>query len=347
LHLTDLLFMGKLSSNNALGLYPIMKTLSTGLLLLVVIAAIAGSYLYFSRPTANDLGLDHAGPQQIADGDVTVKWLGVSTLLIDDGETQLMTDGFISRPALLDLILDRPIQPDTQAIQAQLAYLGVDRLRAVMTVHSHYDHALDTGEIALQTAADVLGSMSTANLARGARVPERQIKAVVPGLQYHYGRFTVTFYESRHAPLVDAGPPNPGVMTTPLPPPQPASHYKEGGSYSIVINHPEGNMLIQGSAGFIPGALSGIKVDAVFLGVGGLGQLGREHTQSYLREMVNITQPEDVYVIHHDDLTAPFGEIRLLPTLVMDKTFFFELKQLALPAQLYAMGFNEAVRVGP
>jgi hypothetical protein len=31
----------------------------------------------------------------------------------------------------------------------------------------------------------------------------------------------------------------------------------------------------------------------------------------------------------------------------MDKTFFFELKQLALPAHLYHMGFNEAVKVGP
>lgn len=323
-----------------------MKKLSTGLLLLIIIAAIAGSYLYFVRPTANDLGLDKTAPQQIANGDVTVKWLGVSTLLIDDGETQLMTDGFISRPTLLDLLLDKPIQPDTQAIEEQLADLGVDRLAAIMTVHSHYDHALDTGVIALQTGADVLGSMSTANIARGAGVPEQQITEVVPDREYQYGRFTVKFYASRHAPLVDDGPPHPGSIDTPLTPPQPVSAYREGGSYSIVINHPRGNMLIQGSAGFMPGALDGVKVDTVFLGVGGLGQLGREHTQSYMREMVSMPQPKEVFVIHHDDFFAPFGEIRLLPTLVMDRTFFFELQQLALPARLYYMGFNEAVKVG-
>lgn len=323
-----------------------MKKLSTGLLLLIIIAAIAGSYLYFVRPTANDLGLDKTAPQQIANGDVTVKWLGVSTLLIDDGETQLMTDGFISRPTLLDLLLDKPIQPDTQAIEEQLADLGVDRLAAIMTVHSHYDHALDTGVIALQTGADVLGSMSTASIARGAGVPEQQITEVVPDREYQYGRFTVKFYASRHAPLVDDGPPHPGSIDTPLTPPQPVSAFREGGSYSIVINHPRGNMLIQGSAGFMPGALDGVKVDTVFLGVGGLGQLGREHTQSYMREMVSMPQPKEVFVIHHDDFFAPFGEIRLLPTLVMDRTFFFELKQLALPARLYHIGFNEAVKVG-
>ena len=31
---------------------------------------------------------------------LTVTWLGVSTLLLDDGSSALMTDGFFSRPSL-------------------------------------------------------------------------------------------------------------------------------------------------------------------------------------------------------------------------------------------------------
>ena len=36
-------------------------------------------------------------------GSVKVTFLGVTTLLFDDGETQIMTDGFFSRPSLLQV----------------------------------------------------------------------------------------------------------------------------------------------------------------------------------------------------------------------------------------------------
>jgi hypothetical protein len=90
--------------------------------------------------------------------------------------------------------------------------------------------------------------------AQDTGVPEQQVKEVLSDREYHHGRFTVKFYEPRHASLVNDVPPNPGSIDTLLIPPQPASAYKEGGSYSIVISHPRGNMLIQGSAGFTPDA---------------------------------------------------------------------------------------------
>ena len=51
-------------------------------------------------------------------------------------------------------------------------------------------------------------------------------------------------------------------------------------------------------------------------------------------------------VIHHDDLTAPFGEIKLMPALAMDRTFVFELEQMVLPAEMYSLDFNKPVLLG-
>jgi hypothetical protein len=40
-----------------------------------------------------------------AEGELVVPVLGVTSLLLDDGETALMTDGFLSRPSLTKVVL--------------------------------------------------------------------------------------------------------------------------------------------------------------------------------------------------------------------------------------------------
>ena len=66
-----------------------------------------------------------AGP----DAPLTVTWAGVTTLLIDDGASALMTDGFFSRPGLLEVGLRR-LSPSAPRIDGCLTRLGVDRLEA-------------------------------------------------------------------------------------------------------------------------------------------------------------------------------------------------------------------------
>src|SRR4051794_40085522 len=66
-------------------------------------------------------------------------FLGVSTLLFDDGETAVLTDGFFSRPGVVRTFIGR-VRPDKRRIEAALARAGIDKLAAVFVVHSHYDH---------------------------------------------------------------------------------------------------------------------------------------------------------------------------------------------------------------
>jgi hypothetical protein len=54
-------------------------------------------------------------------------------------------------------------------------------------------------------------------------------------------------------------------------PPVRARAYRCGEAWSILIGHGGGTALIQGSAGFVPGALSGRCAEVVYLGVGQLG----------------------------------------------------------------------------
>src|SRR6187549_2930814 len=65
-----------------------------------------------------------AGKKQL-----TVMFIGVATLLFDDGETAIMTDGYFSRPAQNEL---RSISPDRAAISKALKRAGVTSLAAVI-----------------------------------------------------------------------------------------------------------------------------------------------------------------------------------------------------------------------
>ena len=237
---------------------------------------------------------------------VSVTWFGVTTLLFDDGETQILIDGFLSRPALEDL--DSLAEPDASRIEA-MAGSAFDRVAMITPVHSHFDHAMDIGAVAMATGATVVGSESTANIARGAGVDEARIVVVDDRLRRPFGKFNVELIRSAHAPLVNGGPPIPGTIDAPLKPPARIGDWKEGGSFTIVVDHPAGKALIQGSAGYVEGALAGTAADVVYLGVGGLGSLGKDHAAAYFSEIVGPTGAPCVVPIHWDDFSLPFGEI--------------------------------------
>ena len=156
----------------------------------------------------------------------------------------------------------------------------------------------------------MIGSESTANIARGAGVPEDQIIVVELGQAYEFGEFRVRLLRSKHAPIGWRGNvPFPGTVDEPLAIPQPVSAWKEGDSYSIVVEHPQGTTLIQGSAGFIEGGLEGVAADVIMLSVGGLTTLDRDYAEKYWQELVTRTGATTVYPIHFDDFTRPFGEV--------------------------------------
>lgn len=243
---------------------------------------------------------------------MSVTFLGVATLLLDDGETQVLTDGFFSRPGLLSVGLRR-IAPDPARIDACLARAGVVRLRAVVPVHSHFDHALDSAAVAERTGALLLGGESTANIGRGAGLPDDQVRTVASGDELVVGGFSLTFVASEHCPPDRF----PGEITEPLVPPAKAAAYKCGEAWSILIEHASSRrVLVQGSAGYVAGALAGRQAETAYLGIGQLGKQDESYMRAYWEHTVRAVGARRVVLIHWDDFFRPLDRpLRALPYL--------------------------------
>ena len=287
----------------------------------VILLALAGTASWIAwrwqeRAEVTELGWPVATSNNDAAERVTVTWLGITTLLFDDGETQILTDGTFSRPGLFDILSQRRVHSDVDTINYALAEFRMDRLAAIVPVHSHFDHAMDVGHVANRTSAIVLGSESTANIARGADVPVNQYQILASGETRQFGKFTITLIESRHAPIGFGDQPwFPGDIDEPLEQPARISQWREGGAWSVLIGHPQGTALVQASGGFVEDALRA-NADAVMLGIAGLADQGRQYTEQYWNETVVSTGASRVFPVHYEDFTKQFGEIALFPDVV-------------------------------
>jgi L-ascorbate metabolism protein UlaG (beta-lactamase superfamily) len=245
------------------------------------------------------------------DAPLSVTWLGVTTLLLDDGSSALMTDGYFSRPSLPRVAL-RKVSPSPARVYGCLARVHVSRLEAIIPVHTHIDHALDSALVADATGARLVGGESAANVGRGYGLPDDRLVVAVSGKPISLGPFDVTLIESRHSPPDRF----PGEITAPVRPPVKVSAYRCGEAWSALIHHrPSGRrLLIQGSAGFVQGALAGQQAEVVYLGVGQLGLLPRSYLLDYWTQTVRAVGARRVVLIHWDDFFRPLSKpLRALP----------------------------------
>jgi L-ascorbate metabolism protein UlaG (beta-lactamase superfamily) len=294
-----------------------LQTLAVSLLLFVLVAVAFIAWRWQERADLAELAWPVATSSSESAERVTVTWLGITTLLFDDGETQILTDGTFSRPGIFDILSQRQIYSDVDNINYALAEFRMDRLAAIIPVHSHFDHAMDVGLVANRTSAVILGSESTASIARGANVPVNQYQILASGETRQFGKFSITLIESRHAPVGwgDA-PAFPGSINDPLEQPARIRDWREGGAWSVLISHPQGTALVQGSGGFVEGALPEGSADVVMLGIAGLASAGEAYVAQYWAETVVRTGAARVFPVHYEDFTKPFGEIALFPDIV-------------------------------
>jgi L-ascorbate metabolism protein UlaG (beta-lactamase superfamily) len=253
-------------------------------------------------------------PAAQQDTPLSATWLGVATLLLDDGSSALLTDGFFSRPGLVQVAAGR-MAPSAARVDGCLARAKVSRLEAVIPVHTHYDHVMDSALVADRTGALLVGGESAASVGRGYGLPEDRIVVAASGEPVQLGPFDVTLIESHHCPPDRF----PGAIDAPLTPPVKVSAYRCGESWSMLVGHrPSGRrLLIQGSAGFVKSALTGQRasnIEAAYLSVGQLGLHPRSYLVDYWTETVRAVGARRVILIHWDDFFRPLSKpLRALP----------------------------------
>ena len=197
----------------------------------------------------------------------------------------------------------------------------MQRLEAVVCVHTHFDHALDSAVVAEQTGAQLVGGTSTANIGRGTR-PARGAGSSPPPLAtpITLGNYEVTLIESHHCPPDRF----PGRITEPVRPPVRTSAYRCGEAWSVLVQHrpSQRRCLIQGSAGYLPGVLDGQRAEVAYLGLGQLGLQSEEYLVAYWTETVRAVGARTVVGIHWDDFFRPLSKpLRALPFAGDDLNF--------------------------
>lgn len=241
-----------------------------------------------------------------------VKFFGVSTLLFDDGKTQILIDGFFSRPSLSQVLFQK-IQSQPEVIQRMIQQQQLQRTQAILVTHSHYDHA-ELGKQLPQTK--IIGSNSTLNIARGGAVPEQQLMLVQPLKLLSFGEFKVTAIASQHTPPTAVNNDLGEEISQPLQQPARFFAFKEGHSFDYLIEHSGQRVLIKASTGAVPNQLKNLKVDTLFLGIAQLSRQSTEFQQNYLDQTLKTLKPKVVVPIHWDNFFKPADQaLEFLPYL--------------------------------
>lgn len=266
----------------------------------LVVAAMVGAFVL--RPSLDDYPTLAVRADAPAPGQLTVRFLGTSTVALDDGDDVVLIDGYLSRPGLLEL-LTRPLRPDQAAIARHLQRAGLDQIAAIFVAHTHFDHALDAATLAKSRGAALYGTEALAAIAtaEGVQSPVHRLQA---GQAVTIGRFQVTAFPTPHAPGDVAA----GADATAFKPPARARAYPEGGNHSFLIQNGSCRILIVPSAG-LPGAtFKDVRADVVMLGVGQLSRQGPAAVDAYWRDTVVASGARVVVPIHWDDFTRSLDQ---------------------------------------
>ncbi|MBK1815710.1 MBL fold metallo-hydrolase [Luteolibacter yonseiensis] len=263
------------------------------------------------------------------DRGVKVTFLGNTTILVTDGETTLLVDGFFSRPGPLRTLFGK-IGPDTCVIEEELDRAGLGApgsLDAILVGHAHHDHALDAVEVARRTGALVMGNDSYRHIHEGNggnNDPEHLWITPRDGTRKSIGKsgkFTVTFVPSGHVGshrlaqrMVE------GDIEKPFKMPAHFSRFKCGDVHAIHIKHDEGSLFVTTTAGVKLGSTRGLEADVVFLGVGLLGQEPDDRQKAYWEENVTTLKPSVVVPVHWDDFSRKLSKGLRPPSLLVDDT---------------------------
>lgn len=248
-------------------------------------------------------------------GPLSIWFLGSSTIVLRDGDTTILTDGFFTRPSSLPLVASA-LRSDPDRVSEGLRLGGFDeppRAQALFVAHAHHDHVLDSAAVAERTGATLIGDPSSANVAAGHRPELANICVAAHGDRFAIGNFTVTVFVTPHSagdlPFIRGEVRNSRAQKRRL------ADFKTHTSHAYHVEHKgkDGRtrrILIVPSANFNWSSFGDAKAEVVFLAVAKLHKLSVEEAQEYWRRAVTETGARLVIPIHWDDIRDGLADDR-------------------------------------
>lgn len=265
-------------------------------------------------PSANALLQSYQGsllpsdPLAPTPGAINVTYLGASTLLFDDGETQVLVDPFISEGGPAGR------SPDRALIDLTLKQVNASRVKAIL-VSRMDDRIRDATYIARKTGATLFGATPVLAAGHADGIPANQLASSSAGVVAQVGKFRIEEIASRPAPAPKGRP----VAVR--------GEHASGYAADFVLRKGSRSILVKPSANFIPGALHHVDADVLFLATGTLGEQTPFFQDLYYQQTVGETHPGLVIPIQWDDDTQPLSRT-LAPTAVTTAAFDFLLPRL-------------------
>lgn len=255
----------------------------------------------------------HINPDE---GKVSITFFGVSTLLLDDGKTRLLIDGFFSRPSFLSSAFSR-LRTKEKVVDRILKKYNINKVDGIFVAHSHHDHALDIAYVTNKLKSKLYGSSSTYCIGYGGGLKENQMSIFKPFDEFCIGEFSVCVIPSKHAvipKILNIG----GLITKPLKQPKYILKYKEGCSYDFYITHKKQSIYIKPSANYVEDSISiKLKADVLFLGVSNISKLSNCDKEKFYSNTVGKITPKCVIPIHWDNFFKPFSEnLKMMPKII-------------------------------
>jgi L-ascorbate metabolism protein UlaG (beta-lactamase superfamily) len=233
-----------------------------------------------------------------------VTWFGSTCVAISDGENTILFDPFFTRPSFWKVISFQDLESDPKTVKKWLSKIDAEKISAIITSHSHYDHVLDLVEVQKITKAAVYGSESTKNIALGGGVPSSKIKTLKKNMTLKVGDFEIKVEKGDHPPHFLGMTLASGKITEPLKNKASAYAYKKDDDFSFYIKHPNGNILFHpsGNTRLTAEDTNSFKAELVILGVA-----NRKSSEELLKSLVLPVGAATVIPVHFDNIFTPLS----------------------------------------
>jgi L-ascorbate metabolism protein UlaG (beta-lactamase superfamily) len=242
---------------------------------------------------------------------VSVRWLGVAGFTLTSGETTIAHDPYLSRPGSLSTLF-QPYVPDEtvlgRMVGAESPAPELARTKLYLVGHSHYDHLGDVPWLASHTQGRVVGSATTAAIARGYGLAPDETIVAAPGAVLGEGPFEVRVFASQHAKVLFGRVPFEGELSEPPEAPIHAFSFVLGDARGYLVTERETGLrvVLLSSAGLDPAALAALGKEVAPVDLLLAATSGRE--PDYAAQLVQALRPRLVVPHHFDDFSMPIDD---------------------------------------